>query len=191
MSSKDQLSRYIDEKKSLDDIVRKLFLIHPTHAFNENLNAADDILNRVSLEFNIPINDILVCGSAKIGFSLYKNTSYVPGVSDLDLAIINNHLYCNIFNKILSETRNYSKRDLFSGNKLDRYKYGINLGMINYIFMPNIKLKKDLMKFFDEISIDHRGAFSSISCCFYMSEENFKQKQINGINKWKLDNFKD
>lgn len=191
MLNKQQINKCFDDNIPLSDIVRRFFIIHPTHAFNDRLDIADDILNRVSVNFEIPINDILVCGSAKLGFSLKNGTPYSPGSSDLDLAIINNGLYCNIFNKILSETRNYSRNDLFNGDSLNRYKYGIGLGMINYNFMPNINMKRELLSFFDELSIDYRMLFSDISCCFYMSEDNFKQKQINGLNKWKIDNFRE
>ena len=187
---KDQITSCFEENLPLNDIVRKFFIVHPTYAFGSDLNVADEILHKVSVEFDIPINDILVCGSAKIGFSLKSNMPYRPGQSDLDLAIINNSLYCKIFNKVLSDTRNYSRKDLFSGDGLSRYKYGISLGMINYNFMPNSALKKDFVSFFDRISMSYRTLFSGISCCFYMSEDCFKQKQINGLNKWKIDNFK-
>ena len=191
MDYQEQIDECLSNDTPLDDIVRRFFLVHPTYAFTGNLIVADDILNRVSVNFSIPINDILVCGSAKLGFSLYKGTSYNPGSSDIDLAIINNKLYCDGFNRVLSETRNYSKGHLFRDRNLEKYKYGISLGMINYNFMPEIELKKDLLKFFDEMSIDYRNLFSSVSCCFYMSEDNFKQKQINGLSKWKNNNFKD
>lgn len=191
MLYKQQITECLDNDIPLNDIVRRFFIVHPTHAFNDELTVADDILNRVSINFKVPINDILVCGSAKLGFSLTKDTPYKPGTSDLDLAIINNSLYCNLFNKVLIETENYSRGDLFRKNSLQRYKYGINLGMINYNFIPDIPLKKELLVFFDEISRDYRNLFSGISCCFYMSEDNFKLKQVNGLKKWKLDNFKE
>lgn len=191
MDYQDQIDECLSNDTPLDDIVRRFFLVHPTYAFAKDFVMADDILNKVSNKFKVPINDILVCGSAKLGFSLCKGTPYNPGSSDLDLAIINNKLYCEIFNIILSETRNYSKGHLFRKDNLLKYKYGINLGMINYKFMPEITLKKELINFFDEISINYTSHFSGISCCFYMTEENFKQKQINGLNKWKNDNFKD
>ena len=189
MQYKEQLTECIQNDMDLDDIVRRFFIVHPTFAFND-LVKADDILNKVSLEFDVPINDILVCGSAKIGFSLKSGQPYKPGESDLGLAIINNEMYCRIFNKVLTETRNYSRRDLFQSKEcLERYQYGIKLGMINYNFLPNIELKSELTSFFDSLSINYRDLFSSISCCFYMSESNFKQKQINGLHSWKTDNF--
>lgn len=184
MNYKDEIEQNFKDGVELSQIVRSYYLVYPTCAFEGAYRIADEILNEVSNFFSIPVNDILVCGSAKLGISPIKQTAFTKGKSDLDLAILNKKCYFEIFDEILEETRNYSKKHLF-GNKYNQYISSVSKGMINYKFLPNSKRKKDLNTFFNELSIKHRGFFSNISCCFYASEYSFKQKQIHGLAQWK------
>lgn len=184
---KEQIKNHLEQDTDFEKIVRMFYLVHPTCAFSEDYEKADEILNEVSDFFKIPINDIVVCGSAKLGFSLVKQTIFEKGRSDLDLAILNRDCYFSIFDEVLKSTMNYSKRNMFSGNNYDKYTSAVSKGMINYKFLPRIERRTKLLTFFDMISIKYRNYFSTITCCFYASEFAFKQKQINGLNKFKND----
>lgn len=187
ISYKEKITKHIEQKTDFEKIVRMFYLVHPTCAFSEDYEKADKILNEVSDFFKIPVNDIVVCGSAKLGFSLVKQTDFEKGKSDLDLAILNRDYYIKIFDEVLKSTMNYSKRNLFPSGSYDKYISAVSKGMINYNFLPQIKMKTEMLGFFNSLSIKYRSEFSTISCCFYASEYAFKQKQINGLNKFKND----
>lgn len=184
MDYREELINQVRLKRNQLDIIKHLYLIRPTCSFHENYDKADDILTEVSNFFKISISSIVVCGSAKLGFSLAKGTNFTPGSSDLDLAIIDAHIFSVYFDAILEETRNYSRGDLFIGNNLTLYKKFVTKGMINPKYMPDIKIKRDLINFSQELSIKYRSLFESVSICFYLTEKSFQNKQISGLTTW-------
>lgn len=186
MSFKDDMITMLERKVPLEDIVRRFYLVQPTFSFINKHHIEDNIMFIISEHFNIPISSIMICGSAKIGFSLYKDSDFKVGVSDLDVAIVNSKCYIDIFNKVLCETRNYSQRQLFSKENLENYRRSVSSGFINYKYLPNIPLKAELTSFFNDISIQYRKEYARVSCCFYLSEYCFKQKQINGLSQWRF-----
>ena len=80
-------------KQPYNEIARKVFLTYPTKAFVGNEERQYEILNSVAEYFRVPITSIQVAGSAKLGQSVHKKTAFIPGQSDLDLAIIDSHLF--------------------------------------------------------------------------------------------------
>lgn len=188
MHYRKELNEMLVLGKNNRDIIKHLYLIRPTCAFSENYEVAEKILSEIAEFFNIFISDILVCGSAKLGFSLYKNSDFNPKQSDLDLAIINPIIFTKIFDEILQETRNYSKKDLFKDiETYNRYLTMLQKGMINPAYMPNIPKSRELKGFFSVISKKYSDNFDGISVCFYLSETAFQSKQHSALNKWKSD----
>ena len=187
---KNEIGAALNANTLLSDVVRKFYLVHPAYAFHSDFDNADKVLNSVSNFLKVPISDIHVCGSAKLGFSVYKNTTFQPGISDLDLAIINRNVFINYFDSILKESRNYTREELFNNIiQKKRYIKMLAKGIINPQNMPNTQSKLELLNFFQSLSIDFRSKYNSISICLYLSETAFKEKQINGLNRWKNDFF--
>lgn len=188
MHYRKELNEMLESGKDNKDIIKQLYLIRPTCAFSENYEIAEKILSEIADYFNIFISDILVCGSAKLGFSLYKNSDFNPRQSDLDLAIINPIIFTKIFDNILQETRNYSRKNLFKNMEThDKYLAMVQKGMINPAYMPNIPKSRELRNFFSEISKKYSDSFDGVSVCFYLSETAFQSKQYSALNKWKSD----
>src|ERR1041384_100371 len=83
----------IEQKLSPYEIARKLYLCYPTRVFVDLEELEFEILNDISLHFGIPFNHVQVVGSAKTGFSYFQNKAFVPGESDLDIALIDLNLF--------------------------------------------------------------------------------------------------
>jgi hypothetical protein len=186
---KSELARQIKSGRKREEIIRSLYLIRPTFSFLSNYVCAEEILVEVSSFFNIPINKILVCGSAKIGFSLYKGTDFIPGYSDLDLAIVDADLFSKYFDIVLKETNAYNKQTMFKDSEVaKRYIGGVSKGCINPKNMPNIDKKVEINDFFSTLSQRYRNIYASISVCFYLSEASFQRKQQTALHTW-VSNF--
>ncbi|OCY41371.1 hypothetical protein BFR77_09950 [Acinetobacter pittii] len=142
-------------------------------------------MEEVAAYFSIPLNCILVCGSAQLGFSLAKNTIFLPGGSDLDLAIIDSGLYVKYFDDILKITNNYNRTNLFVTNEVKlNYLNFVSKGIINPKYMPNSELKRELKNFFTSVSAKYRDYYASVSVCFYLSEYSFQRKQQSALSTW-------
>lgn len=185
MHYRKELNEMLVSGKDNKDIIKHFYLIRPTCAFSENYEIAEKILSEIADYFNIFISNILVCGSAKLGFSLYKNNDFNPRQSDLDLAIINPIVFTKIFDEILQETGNYSKGNLFKKGTRSKYLAMVQKGMINPAYMPNIPKSREFKTFFSTLSKKYSHSFNGISVCFYLSETSFQSKQSSALQNWK------
>lgn len=186
MDYRKEIGSMFSQGKNTIDIIKHVYLVRPVCAFYENYEIAEEILSEISKFFGIFISDVLVCGSARLGFSLLKNHDFIPKESDLDLAIINPIIFSRIFDEVIQETKGYGDKTLFKNNdEYDIYTKMVQKGIINPKYMPNIYKKRELKDFFKCMSNRYSDIFSSISICFYLSEVSFQNKQYSALNKWK------
>lgn len=185
MDMRDELCNQIKCGKDPSNVIKNFYIIRHTHSFLDKYEEAENILTNVANFLDIDISSILITGSAKIGFSLVKNTDFLPGKSDLDLAIVDSRLFTKYFDAVLKATEGYTKRNLFNSDEFYKsYLSCINKGVFHPRYMPNIYEKRRLLSFFSQESSKYRSHFGSISTCFYMSEFSFQNKQVSALNKW-------
>ena len=174
---------------SVDVISRKIYSIYPTFAFGSDYDIQFEIYNEISTFFQVPITAIQVAGSAKTGINFSKNTEYVKGSSDLDVAIVDSwlfHKYCEI---VLRET--YGLRDLSNftqDNARSYYKY-IAKGFFRPDFMPTCEAKRDWQNLFNKLSVKYIEFFSNINAGIYFSQTFFELKQSSNIDIYKSNNL--
>lgn len=175
--------------KSFSEIARKVFLTYPTNAFSGQEELEFEILNAVAQNFQVPIINIHVAGSAKIGHSLHKGTAFNPKTSDLDLAIIDGGLfakYLEIGLKISNGYQDGTKFERQGGTSvIDSYKSYLSKGIWRPDLSPTGTEKAAWMNFFNKLSNKHNAAFNSISGCIYLSQGCFENKQQSVIYKHK------
>jgi hypothetical protein len=176
-------------------IARKIYLSYYTEIFKENEDKEFYIKNSISKEFEVPFSSIAVSGSSKTGLSFFKDKVFVPGQSDLDIAIISLPLF-NKFSEIVNEiTKGYtdlSSFPIYRGNPTNgQFKFNFMKGYINPFFMPNCEFKTKWLTYFNTLSNSHFDLFKNINGCIYASEYffEFKQKEcveqyINNIEKY-------
>tara|TARA_R110000751_G_scaffold66524_1_gene135839 strand:- start:1157 stop:1693 length:537 start_codon:yes stop_codon:yes gene_type:complete len=146
-----------------------------------------EIKKSISEETNFSLSMIRICGSAYWGKSFKEGRPFTPGVSDLDVAIID----ANAYVKLMSETRTVTKgfTDLTEfpayGNSVDRFKeYAIKKGIILTSIMPRTKTKRILEKASDTISRKYIEHFSKISFLIYDTDISFTDKQAPAFKKF-------
>ncbi|WP_308255043.1 hypothetical protein [Geminocystis sp. GBBB08] len=88
------LNRLIELKneEEITDFCRK-YLIHGTpYIFNNRENEYYEFRKKIANQFNIAFYEIYITGSAKLGFSLFKQKPFDYD-SDIDVAIVSPQLY--------------------------------------------------------------------------------------------------
>lgn len=89
----------LQNENELIDYCRK-YVIHGTpYIFSNREDEYYEFRKRIANKFNIVFNEIFITGSAKLGFSAYKQKEF-DLESDIDVAIVSNKLYEEILESI-------------------------------------------------------------------------------------------
>ena len=167
------------------DIARKIYLSYPTKAFCEKEDIQYEIMNNIARYFHVPLRSIQVTGSAKTGRSFHKKKDFTPGISDLDVAIIDMHLYTDLMEYVHNFTKGYSNRTRFpirdGLSTYAEYIAYLNRGIFRPALMPYSDRRTDIDSYFGLLSKAHTGLFKSISAVVYLSETFFENKQRSAI----------
>ncbi len=82
----------------VDDQVKRLkfvqkFIFHGTpHVFKDRESDYFEFRTKIANKFNVGFHEVFIVGSAKLGFSFYKNTEFDYN-SDIDVVIVNEKLF--------------------------------------------------------------------------------------------------
>lgn len=147
------------DEDALVDFGRR-YALHGTPAvFHGNEDAYYEFRKCIANKFNINFHEIFITGSAKLGFSPYKQKMF-DYESDVDVAIISSELY----DRIMSSIHKYQmelrdNRKAVSYDELKGYHKFLEYGAIGWMrpdllptsFRVN-ELKRDWFDFFDSIS---------------------------------------
>jgi len=181
----------LEAGKPYKEIARKVFLTYPTKVFVGDEERQYQILNEISVQFDVPIHNVHVCGSAKIGRSLHQKTDFRPKTSDLDVAILDSRLFSACVAQVLSTSKGFSDRTGFPiRNGLSvfgEYVEYVARGIFRPDLMPAGPARAQWNNFFGELSRKHSDLFKSISAGVYLSQAFFEQKQRSVINSYQAD----
>lgn len=173
-----------------DEVIsRKIYITYPTFAFKDNCEMEFELLNSISCEFKIQISSIQVVGSSKTGYSFYKNKSFEPGKSDLDVAIIDPILFQRYCEIVMKEANGFTDLSNFKktseANDYNSYKNYLAKGIFRPDFMPTCEAKRRWFNFFNKLSQRYNNLFSDINAGIYFSQVFFEYKQAESINFYK------
>lgn len=178
----------LNDKKSYNEIVRKVYLAYPTKALIGEEERQYQILNEISCFFGVPIMSVQVAGSAKTGRSFHKQKYFEPGNSDLDIAIIDPVLFQRYVEAIFTVTKGYSDNTGFSmreGKSVSKeYLAYLTKGIFRADLMPTCEERKSWNMFFGQLSTTHGDLFKSINAAIYMSQVFFENKQRSAIKNY-------
>ncbi|WP_439553694.1 hypothetical protein [Flavobacterium macrobrachii] len=190
MNHIESIDKSLRENLSPQEIVRKVYLTYPTSALINKEEKQYEILNEISLFFNIPINHIQVCGSSKTGRSFHKVSTFTPKKSDLDIAIIDHSLFLNYTEIVFKKTNGLINTSEFTNyvtnkNNYNSYVEYVSRGIFRPDFMPSCIERVNWFKFFNDLSKKHKDYFKSINAGIYQSQTFFEYKQISNIINYK------
>lgn len=188
MLHKEAIVKDLRLSKSYNLIARKIYIGYPTNIFIGREDMQFDIFNQISEEFKIPLHCIQVTGSSKTGFSYFKNREFIPGESDLDIAIISLNLFNKYSEFVFSFTKGYSDLSKFpvknGVNYFTQYTKYLARGIFRPDLMPMCKEKTDWFTFFNTISSQYYELFKSINAGIYASQYFFEYKQADNIQQF-------
>lgn len=187
MNHIEAIDKSLSEKLPHIQIVRKIYLTYPTNALIDKEEKQFEILNEISQFFQIPINHIQVCGSSKTGKSFHKASSFTPKISDLDIAIIDSHLFVKYSELVFDITQGFQNITKFStqrGNNFASYSDYISKGIFRPDFMPSCIERVNWFRFFNQLSLKHEDYFKSINAGIYQSQVFFEYKQLKNIKDY-------
>ena len=173
----------------LIDYCRK-YVIHGTpHIF---LNCEDkyyEFRKRVANKFNIVFNEVFITGSAKLGFSAYKQKEFDLD-SDIDVAIVSNKLYEEIAESIRCYQMELRKaRRSVTEKELKMYHSFLEYVAIGWIRPDKLPLsftvedlKNDWFEFFNSISYNQSEVGNyKVSAGVFKSYLHFEEYTISGF----------
>lgn len=192
MNHLDAVKKGIKLKSHHYEIVREIYLTYPTSALIGKEERQYLILNEISEHFNVPIMNVQVVGSAKTGYSFHKKKIFDSKTSDLDIAIIDTHLFIAYTEWVFKITNGFKNREGFSKgdgkSNYDQYKGCISKGIFRPDLMPAGFKRVEWMKFFGKLSSKNKDIFKSINAGIYLSQAFFEYKQIANIEQYISDN---
>lgn len=102
MITKEDLLQKVSESNDYDEclkIVRK-YIIHGTpFVFNNKENDYYEFRDLIAKKFQINFHEVLILGSAKLGYSYHKDSTFSSD-SDIDVALVNENLFEEYYKSI-------------------------------------------------------------------------------------------
>lgn len=133
---------------------------------------------------------IRLVGSGHTGFSLVKNTLFDKEKSDLDIAIVDSHLYLELFELAFEATGGWRDVTKFSGmpdqqrTTKERFLKYLRKGIVRPDLMPASPRKADWENFFGKLGDDYSEFCNGISAGIYARELFMAAKQESAINAY-------
>lgn len=182
--SRDPLDNFklrVSEHEDGTEKILRLFLEEQPECFGGNLRDATKIRRKISNFFLIPYQSVIFCGSAQLGFSPKKGTSFKEGVSDLDVACISGDLFQKAWIEVVRESRGFTELSVFKSrniHEINYFKEKIHKrAMISVSEMPRSPLVDEWNDFSLKLSREFNTLFSKITFAIYMNEYAFCWKQ--------------
>lgn len=173
--------RYVDRL----DRSRRLYIEDRPRALADSRDQEYKIKSQIAKYFGIRYSSISFCGSAQIGFSVYKDTLFAPARSDLDVACISGDLFQRAWTDVVETSRAFNDFTPFGNIKLEdvvKFREQISArGMIRIRQMPKSPQSILWRTFEDRISREFRSLFGSVSIAVYMNEYAFCWKQDSAL----------
>ena len=162
MITKENLLQLVSNSKNYDDclrIVRKYISHGIPYVFQGREEDYYDFRDSVAKNFQINFHEVLVLGSAKLGYSYHKDSVF-SSESDIDVALVNENLFESYYSNICNYQYSIDK-GLITMTQEELYSYNIFLqylikGWMRPDKLPTklqlLSMKKEWFEFFKSIS---------------------------------------
>lgn len=181
-----ELQKFAKEHSDPLDLTRRIFLEEPSRSDKPKRDSEYRIKSDLARVFMVEYHDIFFCGSAHLGISPVKGSTFTPGISDLDIAIISPVAFSAAFEDLASSSRSFTNETAFVGRssrEIQLIKQRLwKRGSIHLDDLPPSPWSRSKLKELRNLSEQHRSQFSSISAAFYLSDYFYCWKQKSAID---------
>lgn len=187
----------LDNKKTneeLLDFCRKYVLHGTPFVFNGRDDDFYEFRKRIANKFNIPFHEIYITGSAKLGYSPFKNKEFDYD-SDIDVAIISPALFETIMKSISQYQNRFRKaRAVVRDGELVMYHEFLEYVALGWIRPDKLPIsfqmrtfKNDWFNFFQEISNGKSEVGNyKVNAGVFQSYEHLEEYIVGGLNDIRL-----
>ncbi|MBB2830844.1 UNVERIFIED_ORG: hypothetical protein GGD51_000949 [Rhizobium esperanzae] len=162
---------------------RKIYFDSTSFALEGKHDVEFEIKKSIADRHKIAFRSVVFSGSAQLGFSPYKDTSFIAGRSDLDVACIDSSLFQEYWTTILNVTKAFNDDSVWvkpdHGSKLKSHL--LKRGMILFDYLPASRQRTNELAFLDKLSRSYRSHFNRISLAIYINEAAFCWKQASAL----------
>ena len=168
---------------------RRLFIEERSAAFSANQASEREFKLKTELStfYRIPYTAISFCGSAQLGFSVYKDQIFQSQTSDLDAACVSGEIFQRAWVDVITSTSAFYDYSVFSSwqkGQIEQFKDQIlRRGMIRVEMMPGSTLSRDWRGFQESLSLEYTDLFKKVTVAIYMNEYAFCWKQDSAISQ--------
>ncbi|WP_143515644.1 hypothetical protein [Pseudooceanicola marinus] len=170
---------------------REEFLLDSAHYFADKSDLYLSLKERIAADVYADISDVRICGSAYWGRRFRDESPFLPGVSDLDVAIISPQIFCRCMSEVRDLSKNFSDQSVFPKvtGKVSTFElfrdYAFGKGLIRTEHLPNVRTRRGFIESSDRISRDFASHFEKISFALYDSALSFANKQAGATRKFR------
>lgn len=187
----------LDNKKTNEDLLdfcRKHVLHGTPFVFDGRDDDFYEFRKRIAINFNIPFHEIYITGSAKLGYSPFKNKEFDYD-SDIDVAIISPFLFETIMKSISQyQVRFRKSRAVVRERELTMYHEFLEYVALGWIRPDKLPIsfqmhtfKNDWFKFFQEISNGKSEVGNyKVNAGVFQSYEHLEEYIVGGLNDIRL-----
>lgn len=187
----------LDSKKTNEDLLdfcRKHVLHGTPYVFNGRDDDFYEFRKRIANKFNIPFHEIYITGSAKLGYSPFKNKDFDYD-SDIDVAIISPSLFETIMKSISQYQVRFRKaRAVVRERELAMYHEFLEYVALGWIRPDKLPIsfqmrtfKNDWFEFFQEISNGKSEVGNyKVNAGVFQSYEHLEDYIVGGLNDIRL-----
>ena len=183
-----KIGRMVAGSRPHRDIARRIFLYDFNCVFAIDPDRGFTILNNVCENFKLPFSSVKVVGSSQTGYSYYSRNDFVPGQSDLDIAIINAQMFQHYSQEIYWMTSRYTDLSKFPRKQglsvAQDFRNYLGSGYFRPDLMPESSLKDNWFRFFSRLSNKHSELFHDINAGIYISEGFFEMKSASIVEEY-------
>ncbi|WP_330203398.1 hypothetical protein [Cyanobacterium sp. Dongsha4] len=181
----------LENEEEITDFCRK-YLIHGTpYIFNDRENEYYEFRKKISNQFNIAFYEIYITGSAKLGFSPFKQKLFDYD-SDIDVAIVSPQLYEKMLEPIYDYQMELRKaRKSITVTELNQYHSFLEYTAIGWIRPDKLPLsfgvdilKQEWFDFFKSISYGKSEIGNyKVSAGVFKSYSHFEKYTISSLKQ--------
>lgn len=173
-----------DEKIASVNIVQRYLVYGDPYVFNLNLNSYYSLKEATAKQFEVHPHNIIMVGSAKLGFSIAPTKKWKPfdQESDIDIVIVSEKLFTKFWSELFLFNDNIS-RDTREADNFVKFKDYFFRGWIRPdLFNFNYKGKTEWFDFFKSLSQNY-GQGHKITGALYCSFDFFELYHIKNIEE--------
>ncbi|MDC4545230.1 hypothetical protein OHV61_16280 [Acinetobacter baumannii] len=181
----------LNNENEVNDFCRKVVLHGIPSIFRDKEHNYYEFRKKIATQFNVSFHEVYITGSAKLGFSPFKNKEF-DLESDIDVAIISDKLFEEIMWKIYKFQQGYREsRKVLNFSELKNYHDFLEYTALGWIRPDKLpisfqmkELKDEWFEFFNSLSYGRSEVGNhKVSAGVFKTYQHYESYIVSGFDK--------